>query len=345
MQRLNRENLTEGRPPADGGRGWDCLPSSRAVQQASSPYRRPKLKITEIRTAEVRVHGYQVHVRVYTDQGIVGQGESTDATQGNVPLIQSFARMLIGPGSAEYRGRLRAHPHRRHLRRRAGRPVCHGAHRRRNRAVGYRRQGAGPADVSIAGRQGARPGADLLRFRRAGDDSRATSSPKRASSRSRTWASRPPRSISTMPRDPARFDRVNWTASNGEIDHMVAKVAFTREFYPKNIDLAVDMHGALRRDHGQARRQGSGAVQADVAGRAGAGGKHRRHARHSRTPPARPSAAARTSTCAGASARSAGKARRRHHHARFPEDAAACSKRARSPTWRTPITCRWRRTR
>ena len=35
---------------------------------------------------------------------------------------------------------------------------------------------------------------------------------------------------------------MNWTASNGEIDHMIAKVAFTRELYPKNIDLAVDMH-------------------------------------------------------------------------------------------------------
>ena len=58
--------------------------------------RRPKLKITEIRTAEVRVHGNQVHVRVYTDQGIVGQGESTDAAQGNVPLIRSFARLLVG---------------------------------------------------------------------------------------------------------------------------------------------------------------------------------------------------------------------------------------------------------
>src|SRR5919108_5785259 len=73
------------------------LPSlSEAVQTASAPYKRPKLKITEIRTAEVRVHGYQVHVRVYTDQGIVGQGESTDAATGNVPLIRSFGRMLIG---------------------------------------------------------------------------------------------------------------------------------------------------------------------------------------------------------------------------------------------------------
>jgi len=52
--------------------------------------------------------------------------------------------------------------------------------------------------------------------------------------------------------DAARFDRVNWTASNAEIDHMVAKVAFTREAYPKNIDLAVDMHG--RYDLGTAKR-------------------------------------------------------------------------------------------
>src|ERR1051325_1106775 len=77
--------------------GMAGLPSLRAaVEQATSEYRRPKLKITDIRTAEVRVHGYQVQVRVYTDQGIVGQGESTDAAAGNVPLIRSFARMLIG---------------------------------------------------------------------------------------------------------------------------------------------------------------------------------------------------------------------------------------------------------
>ena len=42
--------------------------------------------------------------------------------------------------------------------------------------------------------------------------------------------------------DPARTDRVNWTANNSEIEHMVAKVAFTRELYGKNFDLGVDMH-------------------------------------------------------------------------------------------------------
>src|ERR1035441_11044286 len=43
--------------------------------------------------------------------------------------------------------------------------------------------------------------------------------------------------------DPARFDRVNWTANNTEIDHMVDRVAFMRESLPKSIELAVDMHG------------------------------------------------------------------------------------------------------
>src|ERR1051326_6787977 len=95
MQRTNRRTLLKGGLLSIAGMAG--LPSLRAaVEQASSEYRRPKLKITDVRTAEVRVHGYQVHVRVYTDQGIIGHGESTDAAQGNVPLIRSFARMLIG---------------------------------------------------------------------------------------------------------------------------------------------------------------------------------------------------------------------------------------------------------
>ena len=45
-------------------------------------------------------------------------------------------------------------------------------------------------------------------------------------------------------RDPARFDTVNWTASNGEIDRMVKLgVKHVRESIPKEMDLACDMHG------------------------------------------------------------------------------------------------------
>ena len=35
---------------------------STVVQAASRPYGRPKLKITDVRTAMVRVHGRQLHV-------------------------------------------------------------------------------------------------------------------------------------------------------------------------------------------------------------------------------------------------------------------------------------------
>lgn len=64
---------------------------ARAIQNESTPQQRPKLKITDVRTAEVNVHGLQTHVRVYTDQGLIGQGESTDAAQGTVGLIRMSA--------------------------------------------------------------------------------------------------------------------------------------------------------------------------------------------------------------------------------------------------------------
>ena len=63
-------------------------------------------------------------------------------------------------------------------------------------------------------------------------------------------------------RDPARFDRVNWTANNGEIDHMVDKVAFMREALQKNDRARRGYARPLRPDHGQARRQRTGAIQA-----------------------------------------------------------------------------------
>jgi galactonate dehydratase len=69
---------------------------SASVQGSTTPYQRPRLKITDVRTAEIRVHGYQVHVRVYTDQGIFGHGEATDAAHGTVSLINVFKHSLIG---------------------------------------------------------------------------------------------------------------------------------------------------------------------------------------------------------------------------------------------------------
>ena len=240
MHRLDRRMLLKGGLlPIAGLAGLPSL--AVAVEQATTPYNRPKLKITDIRTAEVRVHGYQVHVRVYTDQGIIGQGESTDAATGNVPLIRSFARMLMGQDPLNIEAafeRIRT----------SG--VFAGA-----QAGQYvtALTGVEIALWDIAGKALGVPVYQLLggrvrdRVRIYADSGAREMIPGDERSKERI------KQIQDMgftaakididdATDPARKDRVNWTASNGEISHMVAKVAFTRELYPKDFDLAVDMH-------------------------------------------------------------------------------------------------------
>ncbi|MGO9255712.1 MAG: mandelate racemase/muconate lactonizing enzyme family protein [Bryobacteraceae bacterium] len=240
MIHMNRRSLLKrSLIPLSGALGLPSL--SHAVQAASTPYRRPKLKITEVRTAEVRVHGYQVHVRVYTDQGIIGQGETTDAAQGNVPLIQSFARLLVGQDPLNIEAafeRIRT----------SG--VFAGA-----QAGQYvtALTGVEIALWDIAGKALGLPVYQLLggkvrdRVRIYCDSGSREMIPGDEASKARI------RQIQDLgftaakididdAADPARMDRVNWTASNGEIEHMLAKIAFTRELYPKNFDLAVDMH-------------------------------------------------------------------------------------------------------
>jgi galactonate dehydratase len=223
--------------------GLFALPSlSRAVEDAATSYRRPKLKITDIRTAEVRVHGLQVHVRVYTDQGIFGQGESTDASAGNVPLIRSFARMLIGQDPLNIEAafeRIRT----------SG--IFAGAQ------AGQYVTALTAVEIALwdlAGKALGLPVYQLLggkvrdRVRLYCDSGAARLVPGDQHSLDRLQQIRE-MGFTAMKidvdnaLDPARFDRVNWTASNGEIDHMVGKVAFTRENLPKSIDLAADMHG------------------------------------------------------------------------------------------------------
>ena len=240
MKPLNRRSLLKGGllPIA----GMASLPAlSAAVQEASSPYRRPKLKITEIRTAEVRVHGYQVHVRIYTDQGIVGQGETTDASQGNVPIIRSFARLLVGQDPLNIEAafeRIRT----------SG--VFAGA-----QAGQYvtALTGVETALWDIAGKALGLPVYQLLggkvrdRVRIYCDSGEREMIPGDEQSKARIHQIQEMGFTAAKididdARDPARMDRVNWTANNNEIDHMIAKIAFTRENYPKNFDLAVDMH-------------------------------------------------------------------------------------------------------
>ena len=75
---------------------WSLPALAQAVQTAAPAPRRPKLKITDIRTAYIMGHGPQLHIRIYTDQGFYGQGEATDAAIGGASIIASWRRFLVG---------------------------------------------------------------------------------------------------------------------------------------------------------------------------------------------------------------------------------------------------------
>lgn len=219
-----------------------ALPMLSSALGQTRVFSRPKLKITGLRTAEVRVHGYQVHVRIETDQGITGQGECTDAAQGSVPIIASFRRLLVGADPLNVEAifeRIRT----------SG--IFAGA-----QAGQYvtALTGVEIALWDIAGKALGLPVYQLLggkvrdRVRVYCDSGADEIEP--GSERSKAKEELIQKLGFTAAkididaaRDPARFDRVNWTASNGEIEHMVAKVQYAREVLPKRIDLAVDMHG------------------------------------------------------------------------------------------------------
>ena len=181
-------------------------------------------------------------MRIYTDQGIVGQGESTDAAQGNVPLIRSFGRLLVGQDPLNIEAafeRIRT----------AG--IFAGA---QSGQYVTALTGVEIALWDVAGKALGLPVYQLMggkvrdRVRVYCDSGNREMIPGDERSLARIQQIQKMGFTATKididdAADPARFDRVNWTASNGEIDHMLAKIAFTRENYPKNIDLAVDMHG------------------------------------------------------------------------------------------------------
>jgi galactonate dehydratase len=221
--------------------GTFALPAlAAAVQESSSPFQRPKLKITDIRTAQVRVHGWQTHVRVYTDQGLYGQGESTDAAVGTDALVHQFRRFLVGED-----------------------PLNVDALWEKVRVSGIFAGAQGGQYVTaltgveialwdLAGKALGLPVYQLLggKFRdkiRIYCDSDMEDPLGAESDRKLPWIK--DQGFTAMKidlddaTDPRRFDKVNWTASNGEIDRMVTWVKHVRETIPKDMDLACDMHG------------------------------------------------------------------------------------------------------
>jgi galactonate dehydratase len=239
MSAVSRRDLLRSVVPATAGiLAFPAL--GRAVQSATSPYKRPRLKITDVRTAEVMAHGYQLHVRIYTDQGIFGHGEGTDAVQGGIGLVRMFRRFLIGQD-----------------------PLNVDAIFERIRTAGIFAGAQAGQYVSaltaieialwdLAGKAVELPVYQLLggkmrdRIRiycdsQTEDPDDPQAPPKLAQIRDMGFTA--VKIDIDEANDPMRWDRVNWTASNAEIDHMVRKMAFVRESFDKRVDLAVDMHG------------------------------------------------------------------------------------------------------
>ena len=220
-----------------------------AIQTASSPYRRPKLKITDVRTALVRAHGLQLHVRVYTDQGLIGQGEATDAASGGAALVAGFGRLLQGQDPLNVDllfERLRT----------AG--IFAGAQ------AGQYVAALSAVEIALWDLSGKALGLPVYQLLGGKMRDRI-----RLYCDSQTNSPDDPRAKEKLQQirdlgftavkididdyaDPMRWDRVNWTASNAEVDNMVRKVAFMRESLDQRVDLAADMHG--RYDVGSAKR-------------------------------------------------------------------------------------------
>ncbi|HSS95628.1 MAG TPA: mandelate racemase/muconate lactonizing enzyme family protein [Terriglobales bacterium] len=230
--------------------GTFALPTlAAAVQDTSTPYQRPKLKITDVRTAQVRVHGLQTHIRVYTDQGLYGQGESTDAAVGTAALVSQFRRLLMGQD-----------------------PLNVDALWERIRVSGIFAVAQGGQYVTaltgieialwdLAGKALGLPVYQLLggKFRdkiRIYCDSDMDDPLGPECDKKLPWIK--DQGFTAMKidldefNDPNRFDRVNWTANNAEVDRMVKWVRHVRESIPKEMELACDMHG--RYDAGTAKR-------------------------------------------------------------------------------------------
>ena len=218
---------------------------SAAMQTSTTPYQRPNLKITDVRTATPN----GVHVRIYTDQGLFGHGEAVDAVSGAVPIIRGFRQMLIGESPLNVDGiweRIRT------------RGIFGGAQSGQyvaaltavelalwdltGKALGL------PIYQLMGGKM-----RDRIRiYCDSGTNSRNDPRAKEYIAQIVDNGFTATKIDIDNGRSPNRWDPVNWTASNEEIDEMVDKVAFMRESLPKRVELAVDMHG--RYDLGTAKR-------------------------------------------------------------------------------------------
>ncbi len=216
-----------------------------AVQTASRPGQRPNLRITDVKTAFTQ----GMHVRIYTDQGLVGNGEAVDSISGAAQIVEGFRFQLLKQN-----------------------PLNVEAIRERIRTSGiFAGAQAGQYVTALTGVEialwdlagkalglpiyqlmGGKTRERVRLYCDSGTNNRKDPEAAKYIAQIVDMGFTATKIDIDEAADPARFDRVNWTANNAEIDNMIDKVAFMRESLPKHIELAVDMHG--RYDVGTGKR-------------------------------------------------------------------------------------------
>lgn len=239
----NRRTFLQGAAATAGFLSMRGL--SSALQTSTTPYQRPKLKITGVKS----IVAQNLHVRIFTDQGIFGDGEAVDSISGGQAIVAAMERSLIGRDPLNVEAIWESI--------RTG-GIFAGAQ------GGQFVTGLTAVEIALWDLTGKAVGLPIYQLLggktreriRVYCDSGAES---RTDPRAKEFIAQIIDNGFTAAKididDGAsrnRWDRVNWTASNGEIDEMLDKVSFMRESLPKRIDLAVDMHG--RYDVGTGKR-------------------------------------------------------------------------------------------
>ncbi|HET8626349.1 MAG TPA: mandelate racemase/muconate lactonizing enzyme family protein [Thermomicrobiales bacterium] len=199
------------------------------------------MKITNIRTAEVKGHGYSTYVRVYTDEGLVGNGECIHGTDGCPQVVQMLKPLLVGEDPLNVDALFEK------MRRRN---VFNGA---MAGATVTAMTGIEIALWDLAGKALGLPVYRLLggKFRdrvRLYCDCHAGESfePGAYAERAREAVGLGFDAIKfdvDETRAGFRTDPWNWHATGPEVAWMVERVAAVRDAIGPNVDLAVDMHG------------------------------------------------------------------------------------------------------
>jgi galactonate dehydratase len=199
------------------------------------------VKITDIKTAEVRGHGYSCYVRVFTDEGPTGTGECIHGGGGVTGLIRDMAALLKGENPLDV-DRLFELIRRRYL--------FDGA---LAGSVVTAMTGIEIALWDLAGKALGVPVYRLLggKFRdrirlycdsAAGRDESPESYQQRAREVVAMGFNALKFDIDDL-RHPAKRDPWNHTITPAELETMVERVAAVREAVGPHIDLAIDMHG------------------------------------------------------------------------------------------------------